>query len=148
MGTVLGILKSSEFWAVFIPAAVAVWLWYLKSADQLAWQQYKRREGLYKDLLEQSVGLYESTRDPKKIEAFIAHVRRSWLYAPDRVIEKANALLNAVETNSPDAKSALGSLMLAIRRDLLAGKYPRKTKLAIGDYKHLRALKASEKAPR
>jgi len=65
------------------------------------------------------------------------------MYCPDDVIQKAYHFLHTVhvgqECSDKDKETALGALMLAIRKDLISRKALRETELPPDSFKVLKA---------
>ena len=131
-----------EFLAIFIPALGAIWIWHKNQSNQREWEQYKRREERYRQLITTSSGFHVHGADLDKMQAFLDQLDLCWLYAPDSVIRKAYDFLETVHTGSQttneDRETALGILMVTIRKDMLSGSYPRQTALVLPqDFHHL-----------
>jgi len=142
------ILASVEFWKVVVPAglAILVWgwnirVWRLNEESKRNWDQFKRREEHYRELLRSLGGFYEPTSGKVVKTTFLDQVNLCWLYVPDEVVRKAYAFLASIDSaqprNDPEELRRLGDLALAIRRDLLKGGPVKTTNLTASDFKHL-----------
>jgi hypothetical protein len=132
-------LKSVEFWRVMIPALVAIGAWFWNERSKLVWEQYKRKEENYKELLRSLKGFYLATHDQELIKQFLFQRDMLWLYAPDTVIHIAQTFLekqSTPDTQDGDKMNATGTLIVAIRKDLLENKPVKKTGLSPSDYKN------------
>jgi hypothetical protein len=144
MSSVSQILTSVEFWKIAFPAGAAILAWYLNEREKLVWEQYKKKEENYKDLLRSSRGfLVKSSDDNKTLrEDFLEQVNLSWLYASDDVIRKAYDFLGSVHQGSvktsEQREDLLRVLVHAIRQDLLARKPVKKTNLEPKNFQHLK----------
>jgi hypothetical protein len=123
---------------------VVVLAWLLNEASKRSWEQYKRKEERYQQLLLTLRGYYPESGNLEKRQEFLDQVNLCWLYSPDNVILKANSFLNTVKTgteaNQSDRVKAAGELFVTIRNDLLPRgwlKFRRKTQLGIEDVRHL-----------
>jgi hypothetical protein len=137
-------MKSLEFWQVIVPVVVAILAWLLNESSKRSWEQYKRKEERYKELLLSLRGYYVASQDLDKRQQFLDQVNLCWLYSPDIVIRKANAFLNTVKTGTQatdaDRVRAAGELFVTIRNDLLPRRilrFWRKTQLDVQDVRHL-----------
>lgn len=143
--TVGNIISSIEFWKVVFPLLIAIFVWHLNQNSQRQWEQYKRKEESYKELVRNLRGFYVDFEDRELKQKFIEQVNLCWLYAPDDVIERAYDFLNSVYSGSgvtqEHHKIAVGELMVTIRKDMLSGKIVQKTDLTSADFKHLKANK-------
>jgi hypothetical protein len=84
-----------------------------------------------------------SPEDGRQLKArFLQELNKCWLYCPDEVIQEAYAFRNTVHTkaqHSDEVKErAVGELMIAIRKDLLARVPVRATALTAADFQHLK----------
>jgi len=137
-------MNSLEVWQIIIPLGAAILAWLLNESSKRSWEQYKRKEERYKELLLSLRGYYVKSENLEKRQQFLDQVNLCWLYSPDDVILKANDFLNTVETGTEATESdrvkAAGELFVAIRKDLLPRRlwmFWRKTKLDIQDVRHL-----------
>jgi hypothetical protein len=139
------IISSADFWKVALPALAAVAAWYFNERSKLQWEQFKRKEENYKELLRCLKGFYTTTADQALEDQFLHQVNLCWLYAPDPVIHAAYAFLATVHTGAKttDAEKELvcGRLVQAIRSDLLSRKIVTSSRLEAQDFKHLIATK-------
>ena len=142
------IVTSIDFWKIAIPVTVpllaAVFAWYMAETGKLQWEQYKRKEESYKQLLVSSPGFYVSTFDAKLRDTFLKQLNICWLYAPDEVIQKAYEFLDTVsigvKKSSEEKKLAYGAFVVAIRKDLLSRDIVDSTDLKPSDFKHLKPI--------
>lgn len=136
------IVGSIEFWKIALPALGAILAWWFNERTKRLWEQYKRKEESYKNLILGLRGFYQGIDNIELKSKFLGEVNLCWLYAPDEVIQKAYNFLDTTnvqrEPISQEAKKqAAGALVLAIRKDLLSSKLVRDTELNSGDFKHL-----------
>lgn len=138
------ILKTPTFWAIIIPAIIAVITFTLTERNKLKWEQYKRKEESYATLIRSLRGFYINSQDKELKSKFVEQLNLCWLYAPDEVIKKGYTFLNTVHTDQKSTdevkESALGDFVATIRKDLLEQKIVTKTNLTGKDYRHLRAI--------
>ena len=132
----MDILASSDFWKIAFPALAAVVAWFFNERSKLAWEQYKRKEENYKELLRCLRGFYSSTQDRDLKLQFVHQVNLLWLYAPDHVIEAAYGFLQKVQAGAQDKELAFGALVAAARVDLLTRQIVRRSKLNATDFQH------------
>lgn len=133
-------LSQNTFLVALIITAVS---WLLNENSKRRHEDYIRKEQRYGSLLKSLKGFYEQSQNKELKEEFINQVNQCWLYCPDEVIQKAYFFLKTVHTgantSNTDKETALGELILAIRKDLYT-HYPfRRTKLKPEDFKHLRS---------
>lgn len=137
------ILKTPTFWAIIIPALIAVITFALTERNKLKWEQYKRKEQSYATLIKSIRGFYVNSQDKELKSRFIEQLNLCWLYAPDEVIKKGYDFLSTIHTGQKSTdevkESALGDFVATIRKDLLEQRIVTKTKLTGKDYRHLRA---------
>jgi len=136
-------MNSLEVWQITVPLLVAVLAWILNESSKRSWEQYKRNEERYKELLLSLRGYYVASEDLAKRQEFLDQVNLCWLYSPDNVIRKAYAFLDTVKTGAEatesDREKAAAELFVAIRKDLLPRslwRFWRKTQLDIADVRH------------
>ena len=136
----IDIILSTDFWKIALPALTAIAAWFLNERSKLAWEQYKRKEENYKELLRCLKGFYVGTQDKDLKSQFIHQLNLLWLYAPDEVIETAYRFLEKVKTGvkslDNEKELACGALVEAVRRDLLKRTILKKTKLNAKDFQH------------
>src|SRR5258708_25831543 len=123
------ILSSTDFWKIVFPALAAVVVWFLNERSKLAWEQYKRKEENYKELLRCLRGFYVSNQDRHLKLEFVHQVNLLWLYAPDHVVKAAYQFLRKIQTAAQDKEFAFGYLVAAARADLLSRKIVRRSEL-------------------
>ena len=149
MDKVWAIILNVEFWKIVAPTLIAVTVWWLTERSKARWEQFKLKEGNYKELILSLKGLYDYTRDQKATDDFLRKVDLCWLYSPDSVIQKAYAFIKTVHTDkktSDEQKElACGELIQAIRKDMLRRKIVRRSKLRPHDFKILVATPPSQK---
>jgi hypothetical protein len=97
MQTLTEVLSSAEFWKIALPALAAIGAWFLNERSKLAWEQYKRKEENYKELLRCLKGFYVSTQDRELKNHFLHQINLLWIYAPDPVIRAGYAFLDNVK---------------------------------------------------
>jgi len=136
-------MRSLEIWQVIIPLLAAILAWLLNESSKRSWEQYKRNEERYKELLLSLRGYYVASEDLQKRQEFLDQVNLCWLYSPDTVIRKAYVFLDTVKTGSgatvPDRERAAADLFVAIRKDLLPRRlwrFWRRTQLDVEDVRH------------
>lgn len=129
-------LTSSDFWKIAFPALAAIVVWFFNERSKLSWEQYKRKEENYKELLRCLRGFYVSTQDRDLKLQFVHQVNLLWLYAPDHMIETAYAFLEKVQTGAQDRELSFGALVAAAREDLLTRPIVRRSSLKARDFRH------------
>jgi Pyruvate/2-oxoacid:ferredoxin oxidoreductase delta subunit len=117
--------------------------WYLNERSKRVYEEYKRKEEKYSELIRSLRGFYiESSSKELKTE-FLNQLNLCWMYCPDEVIYKAYGFLFMVHTDQRHShekkEKAVGEFMLAIRKDMISRKPLRKTNLKPEDFKHLRS---------
>lgn len=136
---------SSDFLKLALPAAGAIVAWFLNERRKVRWEQLQRKEERYKELLRCLKGFYVNTPDPQLKREFIDQVGLCWLYAPDDVIQKANAFFESIHrqrqplATDEEKQRALGELVLAIRNDMLSRTLVTNTSLTAADWKNFNA---------
>jgi hypothetical protein len=134
-----------DFLKFFLPLAGGAFAWFWNERRKRISEEYERKAEKYAALIESLQGFYigidpENGRRLK--DKFIQELNKCWLYCSDDVIHKAYAFLNTVHTREKTTdevkERAVGDLMLAIRRDLLARKPMRVTALTAADFQHLK----------
>ena len=137
----IALLKSVEFWKITAPALVAIGVWYFSERAKLVWEQHKRKEESYKNLISCSRGFYANSNDKDLQDEFIHQVSLSWLYAPDDVIRKAYAFLEGVHVGSTKTENERRDLLRAfvhdVRKDILSRRPLTETSLTEKDFRHL-----------
>ncbi|MBX9675741.1 MAG: hypothetical protein K2V71_03950 [Methylotenera sp.] len=140
MCALIDIVSSADFWKIVLPALAAVIAWLSNERSKLIWEQYKRKEENYKELLRCLKGFYVGTQDKELKGQFIHQVNLLWLYAPDDVIETTYQFLEKVKTGANSADNAkelaCGALVEAIRKDLLKRRIVNKTTLNASDFRN------------
>jgi hypothetical protein len=95
----------------------------LKSKTQEAMRVFKERA--YEKLLIKIQGFLEDNGNPEIQREFYEEMYKSWIYCSDEVVEATNHLMDLVALSEgerpqdPKGHKALGSLVVAIRKDLL-----------------------------
>ena len=130
------ILTSPDFWKIAVPALAAIIAWFFNERTKLVWEQYKRKEEKYKELLRCIRGFYVSSQDAEVKAQYVHQSNVLWLYAPDHVVQANNAFLDKVQTGAPDKELAFGEVVLLARKDLLSREIVRDTKLTANDFRH------------
>jgi Pyruvate/2-oxoacid:ferredoxin oxidoreductase delta subunit len=108
---------------------------------------YKRKEERYKILIESLKGFYSNNQDAAKKDAFISQVNLCWLYCPDVVVTKAYKFLKMLDVSrdrnysDEEKETAIGDLILEIRKDLIHNEPIEETVLKASDFKHLASTK-------
>lgn len=117
--------------------------WYLNERSKRIYEEYKRKEEKYSELIRSLRGFYEESSSKELRAEFLNQLNLCWMYCPDEVINKANNFLHMVHTgqkHSDEKKGkAVGELILAIREDLISRKPLKKTTLKPEDFRHLKA---------
>ena len=116
--------------------------WYLNERSKRIYEEYKRKEERYSELIKSLKGFYVGSLSKELKDEFLNQLNLCWMYCSDEVIYKAYKFLLTVHTGKkyPDAEKeeAVGDFILAIRKDLINRKPLKKTKLEPKDFKHLR----------
>lgn len=145
LSTFKAVLSSVDFWKIVFPVILVVVPWYLNEQSKLSWEQYKRKEENYKELIVSLKGFYVSNFDFELRQKFIEQLNVSWLYASDDVILTAYHFVSTVHTGNKysdeERERAVSDLVLAIRKDLLSKKIIKNTTLTPENFKHLIATK-------
>ena len=117
--------------------------WYLNERSKRVYEEYKRKEEKYSELIRSLRGFYVDSSSKELTTEFLNQLNLCWMYCPDEVIHKAYNFLFMVHTDQKhsdeDREKAVGEFILAIRKDLISRKPLRKTNLKPEDFKHLRA---------
>lgn len=117
--------------------------WYLNERSKRTYEEYKRKEERYSELIRSLRGFYVDSFSKELREEFLNQLNLCWMYCPDEVIHKAYKFLFMVHTGKKyqddEKEKAVGEFILAIRKDLINRKPLRKTELKPEDFKHLRA---------
>ena len=118
--------------------------WPLNERSKLQWEQYKRKEESYIELLKSIPGFSFSSPDANLRRNFLDELNKCWLYAPDQVIKKGYKFLETVhkgaESTDEEKKQALGDFVVTIRKDLLSRKVLSETQLTSKDFKPLKPI--------
>jgi hypothetical protein len=129
---------------VFITAAGGLVTWSFNSARERAQQDYQRREARYSNLVSSLRGFY-TDGSPEEKAHFLNELALCWLYCSDTVIRNGYAFLATVHTgakaSNEEKNSALGRLVLSIRKDLLARVPVERTDLQPDEFKVLKPNK-------
>lgn len=117
--------------------------WYLNERSKRTYEEYKRKEERYSELIRSLRGFYVDSFSKELRDEFLNQLNLCWMYCPDEVIHKAYKFLLMVHTGKKyqddEKEKAVGEFILAIREDLINRKPLRKTELKPEDFKHLRA---------
>ena len=134
---------TSDLFKITVPLIAAVIAWLGNERRKRALEEYIRKEEHYKKLLASLRGFYTSTQDRDVKQAFLEQLNQCWLYCPDKVIEAAYAFLGtvAVGAQSDDAakERACGTLVVAIRKDLLSRRVVKRSRLRPESSRHLQS---------
>jgi hypothetical protein len=123
--------------AIAVPLFVAVVVWVLNERSRRAWEEYRRKEERYRELLRTVQGFMVGGENEKLKREFVAVYYECWLYAPDSVIQHLRRFLRRLHVQSSETVSSeelLAEVTLAARRDLLSRKSTRKTQLTAADF--------------
>jgi hypothetical protein len=101
------------FSGVIIAALIGALAWIY----QRAWDRQQVRIERYQAIIDSLPGFTQDRLNPDQIDEALKEIRRLWLFAPDDVIEAANAFIEAAWKGEPK-RSALSKLVLAMRRDV------------------------------
>ena len=134
-----------DFLKIFIPLIGAVIAWFANERRKRMWEEYKRKEDRYQELITSLKGFYLSSWTPEESKThknhFIDQLNLCWMYCPDDVIKKVYAFIDTVHTgqkSTDEAKErALGELILSIRKDLIGRKILSNTSLKPEDFRNL-----------
>lgn len=133
-----------DFFKFFLPLAGGAFAWFWNERRKRISEEFERKAQKYLALIESLEGFYVDVNpeDGRRLKAtFLQELNKSWLYCSDDVIRKAYAFLNTVHTKEKQTSEvkerAVGELMLAVRRDLLARKPISVTSLSPSDFQHL-----------
>lgn len=141
MHWLVDIFTSPDFLKIAFPALAAIVAWYFNERSKPLWEQFKRKEESYRELLRCLRGFYVTTQDKQLKEQFLHQVNLCWLYAPDAVITAAYRFLGTVHTgvkfSDEEKEKACGELVLAIRQDLLTRRVVTRTELTASDFQRL-----------
>ena len=144
MKTILDIFFSVDFWKFAAPLLGAVVAWFVNEWRKRLADQYQRKEANYKELIKALRGFYigANNAEAMKLE-FLNQLNAAWLYCPDDIIKKGYLFLDTVHSkaiHSDEVKeAAMGSFVVALRKDLLSRKLVSLTSLKSTDFKHLNA---------
>ena len=136
------IIASVEFWKFAAPLFGAVVAWFVNEWRKRVWEQHKRKEESYRELLRCLKGFYIGATNANELKTeFLNQLNRCWLYCPDDIILKGYAFLETVHTDNQSTaeakEKAMGNFVSSIRKDLLSRKLVRSTNLSAKDFKHL-----------
>jgi len=117
--------------------------WYLNERSKRIYEEYKRKEEKYSELIRSLRGFYVDSFSKELRTEFLDQLNLCWMYCPDEVIHKAYNFLSMVHAgqkrSDEEKEKAVGELILAIREDLIRRKPLKKTILNPKDFKHLKA---------
>ena len=143
MQHIIDILSDVGFWKIAAPIAFAIAAWILNERAKRTWEEYKRKEERYIELLRTFKGFYAASEDTLLKEEFLLQLNMCWLYAPDEIIEHGYKFLDKIKVGAMstdmEKERAAGELFAAIRRDLISRRLVKSTRLGGKDYRHLRA---------
>jgi hypothetical protein len=120
-----------------------VWLdlvWILTERRKAHWEQFKLKEANYKALMLSLKPFYSPSLKADEVNAFLQQVDLCWLYAPDSVIHKAYAFIEANQNrgqSEDQSDLAFSELAYELRQDMLRRKLFSHSKLTPKDFKHL-----------
>ena len=118
-------------------------MWYLNERSKRIYEEYKRKEEKYSELIRSLRGFYVDLLSKELRTEFLNQLNLCWMYCSDEVILKAYNFLSMVHTDqkrsNEEKEKAVGELILAIREDLISRKPLKKTGLKPEDFKHLKA---------
>ncbi len=123
--------------AIAIPLLIAVAVWDLNQRSRRAWEEYRRKEDRYRELLRTVQGFVVGGESHELKQQFVAAYYECWLYSPDSVIHHVTRFLRRLNVEPQEAaepEELLGEILLAARRDLLSRKSTRKTALTVADF--------------
>lgn len=136
---IITILKSVDFWKIFIPAISAITAWFLNERSKRLSEEFIRKEERYKKLLESIEGFTPDNKNkPELRKHFLKELQLSWLYCPDEVIIAVNNFIDEMQKEDSNMKLAIQNIIFSIRKDLLSRKVVRKTELKPENYKHIK----------
>ena len=121
--------------------------WGLTERSRRIQEEYRRKEERYTELVSRLRAFTVAGSSTEKRNEFLDQLNLAWLYCSDEVIHSAYAFLDTVHVEAPEVgeaherrkREALGRLMLAIRRDLIARRPTRTTALTPGEFRVLGA---------
>lgn len=134
-----------DFLKIFIPLVGAVVAWFANERRKRMWEEYKRKEDRYQELIMSLKGFYLSSWTPEESKEhknhFIDQLNLCWMYCPDDVIKKAYAFIDTVHTGKKSTdqikEKALGEFILSIRKDLISRRILSGTSLKPEDFRNL-----------
>ena len=110
--------------------------WYLNERSKRIYEEYKRKEERYSELIRSLRGFYVDSFSKESRDEFLNQLNLCWMYCPDEVIRRAYRFLSMVHTgkeHSDDEKEkAVGEFILAIRKDLINRRPLRGHSLKVG----------------
>ena len=128
---------------IIITLIIGLTTWYLNERSKRVYEEYKRKEERYSELIRTLKGFYIDSLNKELKDGFLNQLNLCWLYCPDEVINKGYNFLSTVHTNNEskdeERERALGEFILAIRKDLIKREPLEKTNLEAKDFKHLKA---------
>lgn len=150
IASIVDLLDSFPLLTLLIPLIPVALGWYLNEQSKRKYEDYKRKEERYSQLIRSFKGFYTPPSNAVQPATelrneFIMQLNLCWMYCPDEVIRSAYGFLSTVQvdTKEKDATKekeiAAGELMLAIRNDLINRKPLKHTKLTAKDFKHLKS---------
>ncbi len=126
---------------IVIPFVSSVIIWFFNERSKRMHENYKRKEKRYLELIKSLKGFYVNSLDENLRGNFLDQLNQCWLYAPDDILKKAYEFLETVKTgekkySEEEKEKVLGELILALRKDLLTHKLPKRTNLTSKDFKN------------
>ena len=135
------ILTSVDFWKIAAPLFIGIIMWFLNERSKLSWEQYKRKEESYKELVLAVKGFTVQTHSKELKDKYLDQLNICWLYAPYEVIKNGYAFLDSVfigaEATEEQRQELLGTFILSIRKDLLSRKNTKSTSLTNKSFRTL-----------
>ncbi|MDP2923223.1 MAG: hypothetical protein Q8O30_05825 [Candidatus Omnitrophota bacterium] len=133
---------------MFIPLIITLsggfLTWYLNERSKRIYEEYKRKEEKYTELIKNIRGFYADSINKELKQEFLKQLDLSWLYCPDEVIRKIYSFLLMLDkdrkSSEEERNEATGELILTIRKDLINRKPLSKTELTSKDFKILKAI--------
>jgi hypothetical protein len=98
---------------VIITAILGIFAWIY----QKTWERQAQRLATYQEIMDGISAFTINSFDKNGIEKNISLIRRLWLFAPDHVVKKAEAFLDAVEQSKDAKDDKLAEWIIAMRQD-------------------------------
>ncbi len=116
--------------------------WWSNERRKRIYDEYKRKEKKYSELIRSLKGFYIGSYNKELIKEFLNQLNLCWMYCPDKVIRKAYNFLTKVHTaqkySDMEKEKAMGEFIVSIREDLINRKPLKESKLKAEDFKHLK----------